>query len=503
MSDLRFACIRLPSFALRHFVHRQEEIHHAGLYVCQDKRRIVSIGECAYGAGVRPQHTESEIRQRYPNIALFESDEATWLERLNEAKERLETVTPHVEYLKNYSGTFMLDMRGMEGLGGESAFVGRLRSVTESMGYSLPRIGVTSQWHSAVAALGRTSREMPVIHVDACREKEFVAALYIDELQFSPSLTQGLISLGLRQVSMIHRIPKKSLIQRFGVEAQELYDLLNGVDPRTFKSTFSFHVDPVEWVLDAPVWSIEHLKFGLYQMCRALTDNLIKAVQRTASIQLDLLLDDQSTISTEIELSHAVANTEMIFNALGSRLGTQRFTSLSSPVIGLILNARRLSTLAGDQESFSAGRWHSGDVEKLLLMLQSRNRTPLVFTTQKRTAPHPDFRYRWVPLSSLKELPETPKKCMAFHEPKTLRRTLSPPLPIHVETDAEQKPREIETEQGRFLVDVVSRFRSSGGWWCSESYAFEDFGVVDRTGALKWLRHDLRRKVWLLKGGWD
>ena len=41
MSDLRFACIRLPSFALRHFVHRQEEIHHAGLYVCHDKRRIV------------------------------------------------------------------------------------------------------------------------------------------------------------------------------------------------------------------------------------------------------------------------------------------------------------------------------------------------------------------------------------------------------------------------------------------------------------------------------
>ena len=184
-------------------------------------------------------------------------------------------------------------------------------------------------------------------------------------------------------------------------------------------------------------------------MCRALTDNLIKAVQRTASIHLDLLLDDQSTISTEIELSHAVANTEMIFNALGSRLGTQRFTSLSSPVIGLTLNARRLSTLAGDQESFSAGRWHSGDVEKLLLMLQSRNRTPLVFTTQ-RTAPHPDFRHRWVPLSSLKELPETPNKCMTIHEPKTLRRTLSPPLPIQVKTDAEQKPREIETEQGAF-----------------------------------------------------
>ena len=131
----------------------------------------------------------------------------------------------------------MLDMRGM-GLGGESAFVGRLRSITESMGYSLPRSGVTSQWHSAIAALGRTAA-MLVIHVDACREKEFVAALYIDELEFSPSLTQGLISLGLRQVSMIHRIPKKSLIQRFGVEAQELYDLLNGVDPRTFKSIFS------------------------------------------------------------------------------------------------------------------------------------------------------------------------------------------------------------------------------------------------------------------------
>ena len=92
---------------------------------------------------------------------------------------------------------------------------------------------------------------------------------------------------------------------------------------------------------------------------------------------------------------------------------------------------------------------------------------------------------------------------MTIHEPKTLRRTLNPPLPIQVKTDSEQKPREIETEQGRFLVDVVSRFRSSGGWWCSESYAFEDFGVVDRTGALKWLRHDLRRKVWLLKGGWD
>ena len=73
---------------------------------------------------------------------------------------------------------------------------------------------------------------------------------------------------------------------------------------------------------------------------------------------------------------------------------------------------------------------------------------------------------------------------MAFHEPKTLRRTLSPPLPIHVETDAEQKPREIETEQALFSRYSVC-FRSSGGWWCSESYAFEDFGVVDRTGSLE------------------
>ena len=69
MSDLRFACIRLPSFALRHFVHRQEEIH-AGLYVCRDKRRIVSRRMCLWRRRASAAHRVGDP-STISNIALL------------------------------------------------------------------------------------------------------------------------------------------------------------------------------------------------------------------------------------------------------------------------------------------------------------------------------------------------------------------------------------------------------------------------------------------------
>lgn len=500
MSMWRLACITLVDFAVK-ACGKEVDLSESVVVVDHTGRKIVALNQTAARCGVGVGDSLNIGWTRCPTLTVIDwSPKLIELETQNVLR-HLGMLSPTCQTLSGYTGYFMLDARGMSLLGGEDALSQRVRETCFSLGYLDVRIGLASQWGIAFLAARTTAVHQPVRSILDAEHTDFINQVSLQDITCDATAAQGLNLLGIQRLEQLKALPRSALRERFGDALEPVFTLIDILDFRTPHLTHDPEQPKVEWSLDQPVGVVGHLLLGLRHLCISLCTQLMSIAYQTTSLSLELILDDGTEITEAIAVSHPVSKAEALFELVRVRVESERITDLSSPIINIQLEACDLTPLEGEQTHFRAGRWQTAKAQAVINRLLAHANQPVVYRALSTTSSLHDESDHWMPLSKLSETAVI--QIDALEQPKLVRRRLPAPIEVHVKCDANQGVTAVRFNAHWHQAIVMSRERRSGGWWLSESYAFEDFLLQISSYGVCWVRHLTAEHRWMLMGGWD
>ncbi len=414
--------------------------------------------------------------------------------------------SPRVE--EGGPGLVYLDVRGLRGLFGDEAEIGR-RLARSAADRGLPvQVGIASSRISARIAARRGSS---VTVVRPGEEAEYLASAPVSLLDLTDEMAARLDRWGIRTLGDLADLPTPALFERLGSEGLRLQRLARGEDPRPLRpweppSIFEESVEP-GWAVET-LGRLGDLLAGLVeQICEKLERRGLSADQFEWACRLADRTVHEGSVAPAVPMNEPSAVAALLKASLESR-------PPRGAVDAVTLRARPVR-VAPAQESLTdrfrpSPRVLAATLARLAALVGARQvGVPVLLDSHRPDAvelapPHsrPD------PLPgkerasrSLSPLGRGPGEGCGVARAALALRRLRPPLPARVTLTA---GRPVHLRSDRLTARIVASvgpWRSSGEWWTERSWTHDEWDVELGDGPLCRLAHD--GSTWWLEGIYD
>ena len=407
--------------------------------------------------------------------------------------------------------SLLLDVTGSAPrLGGEAAVAQQIADFIQQLGYRV-RIAIADTI-GAAWALAHETTDITIVPSEHTRTE--LAPLPIESLRLPHSIGDLLVQLGIRRVGELFRLPRESLLSRFGQELLLRMDQATGDVAETIVPHCPTPPLVVTQQLEHATDRREAIGHLTHDLVKRLCQHLIEQDREAVQLEYTLLLVSKATTKIRVGLYQATANPRHIFDLLLMQLEN---TLINSP----IQKATLAATIAVDRveeqhclftDDASPPPWQ---LAHLIERLSSRLGTDRVLTANLSREPQVEMAYRYRPLAGQRiRAPNTTQDqaAIAYTRPLLL---IQPPVPlqvigVHQSTGTNGgvrtcgPPRLFQyRNQSHRTIAHWGPERIETGWWRGPTSRRDYYRVEDERGSRFWLFRDLRQQRWFLHGEFE
>lgn len=240
--------VHIPRFSLHIALRAARRTSEAMIALGPQPGDPLVIGECTEAAalnGVAAGLRVGEALARCPDLELVVPDPGSVAAATEQIALAIERIGADLEIVAN--GTFRMESRGIERLhGGLAGVIRQLKGVLP-VGLDC-RIGVAPTLFSSLQAANHAAPRAP-LHIDAGEIADFLAPLAADHLPLDPASLAALGHLGIRTVGQFVKLPRASVVDRFGLDGLRAWHCGRGTDterlrprvpPQPIEASFHF-----------------------------------------------------------------------------------------------------------------------------------------------------------------------------------------------------------------------------------------------------------------------
>lgn len=502
---MHVACLDLPAFPLQ-LVWRQEPAWRTHPVVVVDRDRpqgqVLWACERARAAGVLVGH-----RYAYA-LALCEGLRGRAVpgeqiaEAITELRAVLHRLSPRVE--PGEPGTFWLDGEGMgrvfpdRGVAG-TAWGMAIAKAVAALDYRGAIVVGFSRF--ATYAIARATRlGVTVLRSDA-DERQTASAVPLARLDIDAKLREAFGRLGVTRVGEMVRLPGGGILERFGREAHQLYQLAAGeswdplvpvAPPETpdERVVLDDDEDDLERLVFASKAPIDRLLERLAARGRALTALHLELSQKHAVGQISLRADCIKPAAPTLD-GRALL-----------RLVHLRLTGMppAAPVNAVRVWAEDVAAtheqLALFAHQLGRPRRDLRAADEAIARLRAELGDDAVVHAVLRDGHLPEASFSWERLDRI--APATPGRITAVRP--LVRRVFARPqqLPAQMRLGRDDGWLLSSLEHGA-VVRILGPYVVSGGWWTQELHREYHFAEL-RRGDCMWVYYDRNRRRWFWQG---
>ena len=472
------------------------------LFAGQSQRpAIIACTAKAERLGVRIGQPLAEAKALLPKAVFLPADRATDRAALGQLAIEFQCFTPLVGLEETAEPECLLcEVAGCTHLwDGEEGFVDAVLSYWRRRGY-----------HIQLALAGTVGAAWALAHtkvlalVPEGEEEEAISGLPVASLRLPAETLEQLLALGLYTIGEVVKLPRDTLVSRFGGILPRRLDQVLGLLPETL--ICERLKEPLaacrEW--EVPIDD----RFAVTYLCRQLLRELLAKAGRVGMGLLELegkIQTEADSITIEIRLVEPTCDESHLAQLIELQLERRAW---SGGVIAVRWSAPRLGRLEQAQ-----GRWFVDDVASkttrgfsaLVERLSSRLEATAVLRVELVADAQPEHAVQLVPWTG----PPPPKTDESPLCPEHSRgrpfRLLNIPLQIDVTSMAAdgQPIRMVWNRQDCLVVRVWGPERIATGWWRAKDVERDYYRVEWEDGTQVWVYRDQRSRRWFLHGFFD
>ena len=364
---------------------------------------------------------------------------------------------------------------------GLQAMQARIKKDLEHVSYAV-RMAVAPTPQAALL-LARCGIEASVNDVSALRA--VLGKLKVNVLPVEDKQAQLFMTLGLRTLHDLWRLPKEGLIKRFGLAFADYLDrlLANKRELRlNYQRAPSFSA---HWDLPMETENLTFILYGVQQLLPRLMRFMQLRELALNRLQITFFHPDKQTSCLNIGTRQLCRDETHLLSLLDERLNRQK---LPAPVLEFTLTVEEfLPFLAKNQTLFSQVSEQDLAWQHTLDQLQTRLGEQALKRLQLLDDHRPE--YAWDDVTS--QYGTSAQVSLANANPKW--NLMSRPLWL--------LPQPQRLSNG--LKDIVllsDKERIEGGWWDGRDIRRDYYRARDHHGRSLWVFHDLQNNAWYLHG---
>jgi protein ImuB len=480
----RLACVDVPALPLQVLLQLQPAWVNDPVAVVEDDRpqaRVLFLNERARRAGMRQG-------QRYATALGLSSDlraaaiSRTQIEQhVRMLADCLRRYSPHVEPSTDTPGVFWLDASGLNRL------YPSLQAWAQAVRLELQRAGVRATVAVGVTrfgayALARSYRGTAIC-VEAGEERAAVQRVPLAHLDLAPDSLARLQTLGITTVGEFLRLPGDGIRQRFGVEADTLYQCAAGRRWTPLVPVPADEPQERELHFDAPETNTEGLVFVVKRLLDSLLAGLGRRAHAVVELALSLKLDDRTTRLERVRPASPTIDAAQLLGLVRLRLDAMR---LSAGIVTLRVRAETCGAAPHQRQLLSEIRRDADAANQALARVRAECGDDCVVRARVRDAHLPAARFAWERLERVAV--ESSAHVVAARP--LVRRIYTQPLLLA--SGSGRKTVAADAALGPYVL--------SGGWWGGGVRRDYYFAHTDE-GNLQWVYEDHRHARVFLQGG--
>ncbi len=390
-----------------------------------------------------------------------------------------------------------IDITGCQRLfQGERALVEKLSGALSKFRLE-HRLAIAPSLGSAWALSRHGPQPIVIVHQDTF--KNALLSLPIAALRISPQVEAALQELNVSEISEILRLPRKSLLERFGKRILDRLDQLHGIQHEVIHPVRIVTLSRVEKVFNGAVIDNETIKAAAWDLLGELLLKLRKRHLQPTHIAAQLKTVGGQTLLREIFVSMPTYNHKHLARMLERRLDTVR-----AP-----FGVEKLSLLANRTEQFNAERMQflsvrstdshgAKQLAELLDSLIEHLGRQQILVPRAHASHIPELAFSFEPIGGGAEsdqtvVPRTDRPSLLLNQPQPMRAMAAlpdgPPFWLKWRNKTYEVKRAIGPE------------RIAAEWW-KEQRGRDYFKVQIPSGAWLWVYRELDSSKWFLQGMW-
>jgi protein ImuB len=500
----RVMCVWFPRWPIQRLRTARPELKRSEpvLFAGQNQRpAIIACTAKAERLGVRIGQPLAEAKALLPKAVFLPADRGMDRTALCQLAIEFQRFTPLVGLEETSESECLLcEVAGCTHLwDGEEGFVGAVRSYWRDQGYFV-QLALAGTVGAAWALAHTTALSL----VPEGREEEAISGLPVAALRLPTATLEQLAILGLYTIGEVVKLPRDTLVSRFGVILPRRLDQALGLLHETFicerlkEPLAAFR----EW--EVPIDD----RFAVNHVCRQLLRELLSMAGRVGMGLFELegeIRTEADSITIEIRLVEPTGDEQHLAQLVELQL--ERLT-WSGGVIAVRWSAPRLGRLEQAQGRFFADDLASKPTRgfnTLVERLSSRLEAKAVLRVELVADAQPEHAVRLVPwTSALQPNTENLSLSPALSRGRPLR-LLSTPIWIDVTSMVADGPpvRMVWNRQECPVVRSWGPERIATGWWRARDIERDYYRVEWADGTQAWVYRDDRSHRWFLHGFFD
>jgi protein ImuB len=500
----RVMCVWFPKWPIQRLRSAKPELKRRELVLFAGQNQRPVVTECSPNSerlGICIGQPLAEARALLPKAVFLPADVVADRIALGQLALDCQRFSPMVGLEEGtHPESLLCDVSGCTHLwNGEKPFLQAVRSYWRGQGYQI---------HLALAgALGAAwalAHTATISLVPAGNEEKALSNLSVAALRLPTEALECLEALGLLTIGDLLRLPRESLVSRFGVILPQRLDQVLGLLPETFVcERLREPLSAVrEW--DVPIED----RLALTLVCRQMLRELLSMAERHGMGVQELegeLRTETGPVMIEIRLVEPTRDEGHL--AQLAELQLERRT-WSGGVVAVRWAALRLGRL--DQ---AQSRWFGDELESktsrafntLVERLSSRLEAGAVLRVEFLPDSQPEHVVRLVPWTNA----DPPKTDRFTLPPEQSRgrpfRLLGIPQPIDVTSIVPDGPpfRMAWQRQDCLVVRSWGPERIATGWWRAQDVERDYYRAEWEDGTQVWIYRDQRTGRWFLHGFFD
>ena len=421
----------------------------------------------------------------------------------------LRLYTPSVEPARERPGSFWLDGKGLGWIYADgddwARAIGRVLDDQGLIGAIV--VGFTRFGTYAIARAQRRGVRVFPSDVD---ERAVARTVPLDRLDVDPALRDALARLGVTTLGQMIRLPGGGILERFGKEAHQLYQLAAGErwDPLVPEPPPDAPDERV--LLDDPERDVERLLFSIKAAVDRLLGRLAARRRAVAALWLELTLQHFGRASDDekyekrsdcIRPAEPTLDPRTLLRLVHLRLEG------APPIAGVIEIRVWADDLAATREQLALfaqrPRRDLRAAAEAIARLRAELGDDAVVRPVLRDGHLPEARFGWEPATTVAIPRPRPSPVRLLIRRVLSRPRILPPQSSHVRpTGSNDGWLLAGLEQGS-VTRIDGPFVVSGGWWAPSpgGEVQRDYHFAEtRRGDCLWLYFDRRRRRWFQHG---
>jgi protein ImuB len=474
-----YACVCVKEFPAQALLRLRSEMRERPCVVMEGDpplEQVCSLNRKARALGLVRGMTKVEVETfaQVTMLARSSDEEASAKTVLLECAGGF---SPRIEECSE-EGVFLcvIDIAGTEKLFGPADILAHnLLSRMNALGISAC-VAVSSNFHAAVAASKALTARDPIQVIPAGEEKHALAALPLMTLDLTEEQAEIFSLWGIGTLGMLADLPEKELIARLGQEGKRLRQLARGERPHLFQPEEPEFTLTERMELDSPIEMLDALLFVVNIMLEQLILRATARVLALASVSITLKLEGNAAHARTVRPALPSIDRQLWLKLLHLEMEAHPPTTA---ITVITLEAEPGKTGKVQLGLFSPQLPESSRLDVTLARIRAIVGEDNVGRAVLRDAHAPDA-FRMEPFSM-------PSAAIAEASPSALEPVLRPALRrlrpaegIAVVLENE-RPRSLVFRERRYTVErAYGPWLSSGEWWKSSLWGYEQWDIVAR-----------------------